>query len=234
VTVAPGEWIVLRAGATLVGGVLLALPAGLPGLLAGAVLGWLAVGRYRRWRQSRRRQAFSEQLPDALQLIIGSLKSGFSLGQAMDAVSRDLPAGPLTAVFGRAMAETRIGADLGDALARAAERIDNEDLAWVVMAVRIQRDTGGNLAEVLQTTVDTLRERERLRRQIWALSAEGRLSAYILVALPILMAGFMFVARRSYLSTLWTTRVGLVMLIGAVTLVVIGSIWMSRWVKVEV
>lgn len=233
-TVRPGDWIALRCGATVVGGVLLALPAGLPGLLVGAALGWLAVGRYRRWRQSRRRQAFSEQLPDALQLIIGSLKSGFSLGQAMDAVSRDLPAGPLTAVFGRAMAETRIGADLGDALARAAERIDNEDLAWVVMAVRIQRDTGGNLAEVLQTTVDTLRERERLRRQIWALSAEGRLSAYILVALPILMAGFMFVARRSYLSALWTTRVGLVMLIGAVTLVVIGSIWMSRWVKVEV
>jgi len=233
-TVRPGEWIVLRCGATVVGGVLLALLAGLPGLPVGAALGWLAVGRYRRWRQSRRSQAFAEQLPDALQLIVGSLRSGFSLGQAMDAVSQDLPAGPLTAVFGRAMAETRIGADLGDALERAAERIDNEDLAWVVMAVRIQRDTGGNLAEVLQTTVDTLRERERLRRQIWALSAEGRLSAYILIALPILMAGFMFVARRAYLSALWTTRVGLVMLIGAAALVVVGSLWMSRWVKVEV
>jgi Flp pilus assembly protein TadB/Mg-chelatase subunit ChlD len=233
-TVRPGEWILLRSGATVVGGVLLALLAGLPGLLAGAVLGWLAAGMYRRWRESRRRIAFAEQLPDALQLIVGSLRSGFSLAQAIDAVSRDMPAGPLTAVFGRVMAETRIGADLGDALERAAERIDNEDLAWVVMAVRIQRDTGGNLAEVLQTAVDTLRERERLRRHVWALSAEGRLSAYILIALPILMAGFMFVARRAYLSALWTTRPGLVMLIGAIALVVIGSIWMSRWVKVEV
>jgi Flp pilus assembly protein TadB len=233
-TVRPGEWIVLRAAATVVGGLLLALLAGLPGLLAGAALGWLAAGAYRRWRESRRLRAFAEQLPDALQLIVGSLRSGFSLAQAIDAVSRDLPAGPLTSVFGRAIAETRIGADLSDALERAAGRIDNEDLAWVVMAVRIQRDTGGNLAEVLQTTVEALRERERLRRHVWALSAEGRLSAYILIALPILMAGFMFVARREYLSALWTTRIGLVMLFGSIALVVIGSIWMWRWVKVEV
>jgi tight adherence protein B len=233
-TVRPGEWVLLRTAAAVVGSVLLALLAGLPGLLPGAALGWLAAGAYRRSRESRRRRAFAEQLPDALQLIVGSLKSGFSLAQAIDAVSRDLPAGPLTAVFGRAIAETRIGADLSDALERAAERVDNEDMAWVVMAVRIQRDTGGNLAEVLQTTVDTLRERERLRRHVWALSAEGRLSAYILIALPILMGGFMFVARRAYLSALWTTRTGLVMLFGSIALMVIGSIWMWRWVKVEV
>jgi Flp pilus assembly protein TadB len=230
----PGQWIILRSGAIVVGGVLLALLAGLPGLLAGAALGWLAAGAYRRWRQSRRSRTFADELPDALQLIVGSLKSGFSLAQAIDAVNRDLPAGPLTEVLGRAIAETRIGADLADALERAAERIDNEDLAWVVMAVRIQRETGGNMAEVLQTTVDTLRERERLRRHVWALSAEGRLSAYILIALPIVLAGFMFVARRAYLSALWTTRTGLVMLIGAIALVIIGSIWISRWVKVEV
>ena len=234
ITLRPGQWIALHTAATVVGALLLASLAGLPGLLAGAALGWLAIDFYRRWHASRRRRAFAEQLPDALQLVAGSLRSGFSLAQAIDAVSRDLPAGPLTAVLGRVVAETRIGADLSDALERAAGRVDNEDLAWVVMAVRIQRDTGGNLAEILQTTVDALRERERLRRHVWALSAEGRLSAYILIALPILMAGFMFVARREYLSALWTTRTGLVMLFGAIALLVVGSIWMWRWVKVEV
>jgi tight adherence protein B len=200
----------------------------------GAVLGWLAAGFYRRQRQARRRRALAEQLPDALQLVVGSLKSGFSLAQALDAVSRDLPPGPLAATFGRVTAEARIGADLGDALERAAERTGNTDLAWIVMAIRIQRDTGGNLAEVLATTVDTLRERERLRRQVWALSAEGRLSAYILIALPILMGLWLFLTRRDYLAPLWTTSTGLVMLFGAAGLLVVGSIWMSRWVKVEV
>jgi tight adherence protein B len=100
--------------------------------------------------------------------------------------------------------------------------------------VRIQRETGGNLAEILLTTVDTLRERARLRGHVRALSAEGRLSAYILIGLPIVMGMWMFLVRREYLRVLWTTPTGLMMLIGAVVLMVIGSFWMSRWVKVEV
>jgi tight adherence protein B len=218
----------------MIGALLVWLLAGLPGVFLGALLGWAAAGLYRRRRASRRRRAFAEQLPDALQLIVGSLKAGFSLPQAVDAVSRELPPGALTTEFGRVIAETRIGADISDALERTADRIGNEDLAWAVMAVRIQRDTGGNLAEILQTTVDTLRERARLRGHVRALSAEGRLSAYILIGLPIVTAAWMFLVRREYLSVLWTTPTGLTLLLGAVVLMVIGSFWMSRWVKVEV
>ncbi|WP_147252640.1 type II secretion system F family protein [Micromonospora endolithica] len=233
-TMRPREWMAWRTGTALGGTVLLGLLGGVLGALLGALLGWLATSLYRRLRESRRRRTFAEQLPDALQLIVGSLRSGFALSQAIDGVVRDFPAGPLTVEFGRALAEVRLGSDLDDALERAARRVDNNDLAWAVMAIRIQRDTGGNLAEVLATTVETLRERDRLRRHVRALSAEGRLSAYVLIALPFVMAGWMLLVRREYIEPLWTTPVGLVMLIGAAVLMVVGTVWMSRWVKVEV
>jgi tight adherence protein B len=169
-----------------------------------------------------------------LQLIVGSLRSGFSLAQAIDAVVQDSTPSPLTVEFGRAIAEVRLGADLDSALERVAERVGNDDLAWAVMAVRIQRETGGNLAEVLETTVETLRERDRLRRHVQALSAEGRLSAYILIGLPFALAGWLLVVRRDYLSVLWTTSAGLTMLIGAAVLMALGIVWMLRWMKVEV
>ncbi|WP_446217491.1 type II secretion system F family protein [Micromonospora sp. IBHARD004] len=224
----------VRTAATVAGAVLLGLLGGVLGVLLGAALGWLGPGLHRRLRESRRRRAFADQLPDALQLIVGSLRSGFSLAQAIDAVVQDSPPGPLTAELGRAMAEIRLGSDLDDALERVAQRVENDDLAWAVMAIRIQRDTGGNLAEVLETTVETLRERDRLRRHVRALSAEGRLSAYVLIALPIVMAVWMLLTRREYLSPLWTTPVGLLMLVGAVVLMLVGIFWMARWIKVEV
>ncbi|MGC5018948.1 type II secretion system F family protein [Micromonospora sp. DT47] len=234
ITVRPREWTAVRSGTTVAGGVLLGLLGGVLGALLGLALGWLAAGLYRRIREARRRRAFAEQLPDALQLVVGSLRSGFSLAQAIDAVVQDSPSGPLTVELGRATAEVRLGSDLDDALERVAQRVENDDLAWAVMAIRIQRDTGGNLAEVLETTVETLRERDRLRRHVRALSAEGRLSAYVLIALPIVMAIWMLLTRREYLSPLWTTPVGLMMLVGAAVLMVVGIFWMARWIKVEV
>ncbi|MGC1210415.1 MAG: type II secretion system F family protein, partial [Micromonospora sp.] len=224
----------VRTATTVAGAVLLGLLGGLLGVLLGAALGWFGPGVHGRLRESRRRRAFADQLPDALQLVVGSLRSGFSLAQAIDAVVRDSPPGPLTVELGRAMAEVRLGSDLDDALQRVAQRVENDDLAWAVMAIRIQRDTGGNLAEVLETTVETLRERDRLRRHVRALSAEGRLSAYVLIGLPVVLAIWMLLTRREYLSPLWTTPVGLAMLVGAVVLMVVGIFWMARWIKVEV
>ncbi|MFB9234539.1 type II secretion system F family protein [Plantactinospora siamensis] len=222
------------AGCAVAGAILLGLLAGPLGLLLGAVLGWFVPALRRRTRERRRRRAFADQLPDALQLVVGSLKSGFSLGQSIDGVVRDAPPGPLAVELGRAMSEVRLGSDLDDALERTAERVGNEDLAWAVMAIRIQRETGGNLAEVLETAVETLRERDRLRRHVRALSAEGRLSAYVLIGLPFALAGWLLLTRRDYLAALWTTPLGLTMLIGAAVLMAVGTFWMSRWTKVEV
>lgn len=233
-TLRPGQWKAWRTGATLAGAVVLGLIGGLIGALFGAALGWFGAGVYRRIREQRRIQAFADQLPEALQMIAGSLRSGFSLAQAIDAVVHDSSPGPLTIELGRAMGEVRLGANLDEALERTAERVENEDLAWAVMAMRIQRETGGNLAEILETTVETLRERDRLRRHVRALSAEGRLSGYILIGLPFAMAAWLLMVRRDYVSALWTTPLGLAMLTGAAVLMAVGAFWMSRWVKVEV
>jgi Flp pilus assembly protein TadB len=228
----PHEWVLLRVCAVITAASLLYAVAGIIGAAMGVVIGWLATLLYQTVKIDRRRDSFAQQLPDALQLVIGSLKAGFSLPQSLDVLVREAPE-PVASEFGRAMAEHRLGADVSDALERLAQRSGSEDLGWAVMAVRIQREVGGNLAEVLQTTVDTMRERARLRRQVRALSAEGRLSAWVLITLPIALAGFMFVFRRTYLTPLVTTLEGIIMVVGGVMLFLIGIFWMSRVVRVE-
>jgi tight adherence protein B len=110
----------------------------------------------------------------------------------------------------------------------------SSDLTWVVVAIRVQREVGGNLAEVLTRTVETMREREAIRGQVRALAAEGKLSAYILVALPLLIALYMFVVRPDYIRPLYTEPLGIGMLMVGVGLLAAGAFWMSRAVKVEV
>lgn len=203
------------------------------GIPLGVLGGWLLTALAVRVRTSKRRAAFADQLPDVLQLIASSLRSGFSLAQSIDAVVRE-DTQPTAGEFSRALAATRIGAELEDALDRVALRMRSADLSWVVMAVRIQRQVGGNLAEVLMNTVATMRDRSQTRRHVRALSAEGRLSAYVLVGLPIFLAGFLFWFRAEYMRLLYTTLVGIVMLACAAVLVVLGSLWMRKLVRVEV
>ncbi len=228
----PHEWLLVRTLVTAGSGLLLAIVSGWLGLLVGLVIGWLGTVIYQSARIARRSRQFAEQLPDGLQLVIGSLRSGFSLNQALESLVREAPE-PLAAEFGRAVAEHRLGADLSDALDRLAQRTRSEDLGWAVIAVRIQREVGGNLAEVLQTTVDTMRERARLRRHVRSLSAEGRLSAWVLICVPLVVGGFMAVYRRSYLMPLFTDPRGLVMLVGGSILFVVGIVWMARVIRVE-
>jgi Flp pilus assembly protein TadB len=234
ITRKPSEWVALGCFGGLVIAVLLTLLTNpLLGVPAGILVGWLGMRLIVSARISRRRAAFAEQLPDVLQLVAGSLQSGFSLPQALDTVVRE-DTQPAAGEFSRALAETRIGGELEDALDRVADRMDSTDLRWSVMAIRIQRSVGGNLVEVLRNTVDMMRERAGLRRHVRALSAEGRLSAYVLIALPLLIGGWLLLTRGSYMRPLYTTAFGLIMLIGGALLMVVGTVWMSRVVKVEV
>ncbi|NKE56522.1 VWA domain-containing protein [Lentzea sp. PSKA42] len=234
VKASPAEWTLLRVCASAgLAALLTLLTTWWIGVPLGVVAGWLVTALALKVRTSKRRAAFADQLPDVLQLIASSLRSGFSLAQSIDAVVRD-DTQPAAGEFSRALAATRIGAELEDALDRVALRMRCPDLAWVVMAVRIQRQVGGNLAEVLMNTVATMRDRSQTRRHVRALSAEGRLSAYVLVGLPIVLAAFLFWTRPEYMRPLYTTLVGIVMLAGAAVLVVIGSLWMRKLVRVEV
>jgi tight adherence protein B len=230
----PAEWTLLRICVSAVFAALLSLlTVWWLGVPLGLALGWGVTWGYLKRRTSRRRAAFADQLPDVLQLVASSLRSGFSLAQSVDAVVHD-DTQPTAGEFSRALAATRIGAELEDALDRVAVRMRSADLAWVVMAVRIQRQVGGNLAEVLMTTVVTMRDRATTHRHVRALSAEGRLSAYVLIGLPIGLAAFLFWLRPEYMRPLYTSLLGIVMLSFAVVLLVLGSLWMRKLVRVEV
>jgi tight adherence protein B len=112
--------------------------------------------------------------------------------------------------------------------------MESKSMHWTVMAIRIQREVGGNLADTLRTTAGTLRERESLHRQVATLSAEGKLSAYILVALPIFIFLYMTKVNYEYVSLLWTTTVGLFMSVGGLVALCVGMLWMRQVVKIEV
>lgn len=231
----PAEWTLLGCLVAVVIAAALSLATGyvVVGILGGPVLAWLIMRLSLSYLIRRRRAAFSDQLPDLLQLMGTALQSGFSLQQALDAAARE-NAQPAAGEFARALTETKLGAELDDCLDTIATRMGSADLRWTVMAIRIQRGIGGNLAEILATIVGTMRERGFLRRQVRALSAEGRLSAYVLVALPIAVGTWLFMTDRPYMRLLYTTTLGLIMLGIAVALLVIGAVWMFKTIQVEV
>lgn len=184
-------------------------------------------------RVERRQNAFMAQLPDTLHLLAGSLQAGHGLMQAIDTAAQEVgpPAG---AEFSRVLGETRLGMPLEDALDGVARRIGSEDVGWVLMAINIQRQVGGNLATLFETIAGTLREREQIRRQVKVLSAEGRLSAWVLGLLPFLLAGYMALVNREYLAILFSSGIGRFMIVGALATMGVGVLWMRRIVKIEV
>lgn len=231
-----GEWLVLRVLAVVVGLAATPLVVPLPWWLTvpgGGLLGLFGPSFVLRSLAAKRANKFESMLPDVLMLVATTLASGFSLTQALDAVARD-SAEPAGKEFSRALAETRIGADVSDALDHLSVRMSSESMKWTTMAIRIQREVGGNLAETLRTTAQTLRERESLKRQVRALSAEGRLSAYVLIALPIGIFLYMAWVNPAYTALLWTTVPGILMLAVSGLGIVIGSLWLNKVVKIEV
>ena len=230
----PHEWLLLWTASTVIGAAVgsLLLGRGLLALLLGTALGWLAPRTWLRRTGRRRQKAFLMALPDSLQLLASSLSSGYSLAQALDALVQE-GSEPMAGEMGRALAEARIGRPLEDSLDAVGERMDCEDFRWVVMAVRVQRQVGGNLAEVLGRVCATMRDRASLRRQVQALSAEGRLSAYLLIALPIGLGAFMFFFRRDYFRPMYTETVGILALCVTGVMMAVGTVWMNKLIKVD-
>ena len=227
------EWLLLHAGiavaAAVVGFVLGGTILSLVGLALGIVMPWV----YLKFRHRRRLNKFNANLATSLGLMAGGLQAGLSLPQAVDTVVRE-GSEPISGEFRRALVEQRLGIDITEALAGVGGRMESEDFGWVVMAIGIQREVGGNLAEILHTVSDTLREREYLRRQVRSLSAEGRMSAWILGALPVGMFLYMLVGNRDYVRPLYTTGIGFAMLGAAGFLLLLGSFAMAKLAKVEV
>ncbi len=231
----PGEWMLIHVGIAILGGMVFLLLSGfgLFATLIGLALGIIGPWLYLSFKEGKRKKRFQEQLPDTLQLMAGSLAAGYSLPQAVDTVVRESE-GPMAVELNRALVEARLGVPIEDALETVAIRMDSMDFKWVVMALRIQREVGGNLAEVLTNVAATMRERERLRRQVDVLSAEGRLSAIILGALPLLFVGYLVLVRPEYIGLLVTTPLGILLIVVGVVLLIVGAFWLRKVVKVEV
>jgi tight adherence protein B len=229
-----GEFVVATVGAGLVAAVVAA--AMLQNVLLAAVIGLvgaLVPTVLLRTALSRRADKMREQLPDVLTIMASSLRAGHSFLQALDTTAREIQA-PANVEFQRLVAEIRLGRPAEDALEALADRVGSPDFRWAVLAVNIQREVGGNLAEILDNVSDTLRERAMMRRQVRVLTAEGRLSAWVLAILPFAIALYMFAVNPKYISLLFTKQIGLVMLGVGGILMVLGILWMRKIVNIDV
>lgn len=229
------EWVVLHVLIALGGALLLLLvSAGQPlAALVGLLLGVVGPHVYLEVRETRRRKAFLRLMPETLGLMASGLRAGYSMPQAIESVVREGQE-PLRSEFNRALVETRLGVSPDDALEAVSDRMRSKDFRWVVMAIRIQREVGGNLSELLDTVSATLRERARLHRQVEVLSAEGRLSGWIISLLPVVFTLYLLLAQPGYLRPLWQEPLGLLLLGTGGVLFLLGVLGLRWAVKVEV
>ena len=221
------------AGVSLIGiGAVTGAPSPAVGLIFTALAAALPVIVVKTLRR-RRLKAFEAQLPDTLNLLSGSLRAGYSFLQGLEAVVRET-SDPMARELRRVLAEARLGRPLEDALGDVAVRMESKDFDWSVLAIRIQREVGGNLAELLQTVADTMVQRSRLRGEVKALTAEGRISGIIMGLLPVGLGLFMFTASPSYIDDLFGSVTGWCMVIGSAVMAGVGFAWIQKIIKIEV
>lgn len=181
---------------------------------------------------SRRRKAFAGQLIAALQTMAASLRAGHSLPRVLDAVSQDAES-PMSEELARVVNENRLGRDLVEAMEQVAERMQSKDFLWVAGAIAAQRETGGNLNQILDQVAETIRERHHVRQQVTSLAAEGKISAYILMSLPVLMGIYYTVVNKAIMVDFIDSGIGKLLLVGSLLLYVVGGFWMRAVIRIE-
>ena len=226
------EFVVFCGSLVLVSLVVGFLLFGFPFFLLGLLAPALGIPMTLKILTNRRRKKFVAQLGDTLQLMVGSLTAGYGLGQTLDSVARETES-PTSEEFSRVVMETRIGRSLEDALDAMSYRIQAPDFDWVVDAIKIQSAVGGNLSEIIEQVGDTIRARVRIKRQVDALTAEGKISALVLFVLPFGLCGFIAMTNPSYIKPLFSGGIGYVMLGTAFTMISIGGLWLKKLVNPE-
>jgi tight adherence protein B len=229
----PGEYVLVSgAGGVAVAALLLGLTGTWIFALVGLALGPLGGSLYVRRRISKRRKAFEAALPDALTLIASSLSAGHTFLRAIQMMCEEAEP-PMSEEFARLVAETRLGDPVVDALARMAKRLEIRDLDWVVQAIRIQQTVGGKLADLLHILADFIRAREEVRRDVAVLTAEGRVSAWVLTAMAPFMLFAIQMMSPGYMKPMYQGW-GLVVLGFTAALMATGSLIIFRMTKIEV
>jgi tight adherence protein B len=222
VRIPTNRFILFVGGGALAAMILLAPTLGPFSILVAVAVPFVVRSRLRA-RIEKRRGMFVTQLPDTLQVLSSMLKSGYGFMQSIDAMARE-SSSPTAEMFDRLLVEVRTGRDVSDAFDRLAEDVQSLDFDWVVAAIDINREIGGDLAQTLDTVAETIRDREKLRGQVKALTAEGRMSAYLMLALPPLVGMFSFISSPEVASVLFEP-IGLLVLFVAASLMAIGYGW---------
>lgn len=228
----PSEFVALCVGAVAGLAVLGFLAWGLLGAAAGVVIAVAAPFAVLKALEAMRLRQFERQLPDALMLIASSLRSGYGVLRAMQAV-RDEMQPPISLEFGRVLDETNVGVPTSEALGDLVKRVPLPDLDIAVTAILIQMEVGGNLAEVMEIVAATVRERQRIRAEVQTLTAEGRMSGVILFVIPLAMAVILGVLNPGYMSALFSTTLGHLLIACAAVLQVLGGLVINRMLRLD-
>jgi len=227
------EFALIVLGAAGLGFLVGTVRVGLPfGIGLGLVLGYAPI-LYLRFAIGRRQHKFTDQLPDILDLLVGSLRAGYGLSQALGTLVEQLPP-PASDEFRRVTRATELGLPVQQALTDLAERVDTQEIGLVVTAINVQHDMGGNLAETLETIAETVRDRIRMKGEIRSMTSQQRLTGYILAALPIFMAVVLNLVNSEYMKPLFEPGMMRVVAVVAVVLQVMGFFVISKIVDIEV
>ena len=183
-------------------------------------------------RIAKRRKAFGEQLDSMLHLLSGGLRAGHSILRALDAAAAESPE-PTAHEMRRIVRDTSLGRDLLESLEETAERMESEDFVWVAQAIQINRQVGGNLAEVLDQVNETIRERGEIKGHVAALAAEGKFSAYILMGLPVGIVVLLMAVNPSYMSPLFSHPLGWAMIAASAVLMTVGGLWLRKLIAIR-
>ncbi|UCH36150.1 MAG: type II secretion system F family protein [Armatimonadota bacterium] len=228
----PSELVAVSAAAIVVVAALGWLVWGPLGAAAGIVIAVSAPFIVLKVLEVSRLRRFERQLPDALMLIASSLRSGYGVLRAMQAVCQEMEP-PISVEFGKVLDETNVGVPTPEALVRLSRRVPLSDLDIAVTAMLIQLEVGGNLAEVMEIVASTVRERQRIRAEVNTLTAEGRMSGLILFILPIAMAVILGALNPSYMSALFTTSLGHLLMACAIGLQIVGGVVIMRMLRLD-
>ena len=204
----------------------------LAGLAAGLALAFVPIG-YVAWMRQKRLKAFEENFADALDLLGRAVRAGHAFTTGLEMISKESPE-PIAGEFRKTFEEQNFGLPLRDSLLNLAERVPLVDVQFFVTALLVQKDTGGNLAEILDKLSRLIRDRFRIYREVGVKTAQGRLTAMILVALPMVMLVLLEIVNPTYIAVLFTDPVGPLVLGGAAGMQVIGSLILWRIVHIEV
>jgi tight adherence protein B len=228
-----GEYWLIQAGCILLGFIGGWFVSGqfFGGLLLAAI-GWALPGFILQRRRISRSNAFADQLPDMLSLLVGSLRAGYGLMHACLVIQQEMP-DPMASEFAQTMRETRLGYSINEALAHLVERIANEDLELVVASIQIQNEVGGSLADVLDSISETIRERIKIKAEIHTMTSQQRMTGWLMSGMPILLAIGMTLLNPDYMMGMFHPD-WLFIPIGALIMIVIGNIVMRIVVRIEV